>query len=63
MSTGGKKPDIPVIIYAGELSRLLESGMSYEDASVAADQIELFPKYFPNKLISQHHLDKLLSER
>ncbi|EFX65826.1 hypothetical protein DAPPUDRAFT_332807 [Daphnia pulex] len=36
MSTGGKKPDIPVIIYAGELSRLLESGMSYEDASVAA---------------------------
>ncbi len=39
MSTGGKKPEIPVIIYAGELSRLLESGMSYEDASVAADQI------------------------
>ncbi len=39
MSAGGKKPDIPVIIYAGELSRLLESGMSYEDASVAADQI------------------------
>jgi hypothetical protein len=39
MSTGGKKPDIPVIIYAGELSRSLESGMSYEDASVAADQI------------------------
>jgi hypothetical protein len=39
MSTGGKKPDIPVIIYAEELSRLLESGISYEDASVTADQI------------------------
>jgi len=37
MPAGGKKQEIPIMIYAGELSRLLGSGMSYE--AEAAEQI------------------------